>query len=368
MSNVKRHVCGSSHSSFAFGQNFFGGPTRTDRMEQLPADLLVLIFRDLNTGKALATGSLVSRRMRDVLWTNDTLWHSAFENEFGGTATQAVETHGTARRQPGLLPPPQPSTDPPASPLIVTGWRQKYTEHKRFLSEVESDRQARFKRRKELQRRDIAPSAEDRLNFLIWLILSPIFFYIALPLLLALIILRSENIIQWSLHAVLAPADFLFFCGLGGFFAFTESWGSTKMVLTAISCIFPVAVATIHWAAARADWIVATGTMHSPDTPGGLNWMFIFTPGMAIAVGIIVVANLFLPDAGTHRDDFFVVLTLGMGARCLRWPSSSCWASSCSGAPRVPLRTPSCPCGASPSASTSSFYDYTGAARCGGSC
>ncbi|KAJ4457167.1 hypothetical protein PAPYR_7467 [Paratrimastix pyriformis] len=184
--------------------------------------------------------------------------------------------------------------------------------HLAFLKEVSQARGKLIVKRKAAKRREAGPTLKDLLNGVAWLLLNPLFTWVALPGLLALVVLRAEGAIGWSLHAVLAPADFLFLCGLAffGFFALTDPSRTAQWVLGLITAIFPVAAGTLHWAAARADWIAASGAMQGGATPGGLNWMYIFAPGMALALALAAMSLCFLSSSG----EAFVVGGLGIGA------------------------------------------------------
>ncbi|KAJ4458561.1 hypothetical protein PAPYR_5762 [Paratrimastix pyriformis] len=272
-------------------------------MEQLPDEVVQLIFHHLHSGSALVAGSLTSRKFRDALWSSDPLWQEAFDHEFGSEARDAVLLHGTTRIRTRLKS-NQTQTD-------NIGWRQKYAEHNAFLKEVDQDRSRRIINAEKQKSKLYGPQPEHWLNLIAWGFLSPIFNFVAIPLLVVLIILRAENIITWSLHAVLAPADFLFLCGfcLFGFFFLSDRCG--PFILFCVTAIFPVASATVHWAAARADWIVASGgALQSPDTPGGLNWFYIFTPAMVMALMVVGASAKYI-YRGRRTSDFFPTFFIG---------------------------------------------------------
>ncbi|KAJ4460914.1 hypothetical protein PAPYR_2759 [Paratrimastix pyriformis] len=208
-------------------------------LDSLPTEVLQLIYHHHHNGVALSRACLVSRRLKAALWDNDHLWHEAFECDWGRLATTAVELHGTAQKP----------TEGAQNPQVLN-WRSLYA--------------------------------------------GPLLPLVILPALLVLLILRAEAVIMWSFHLVFIPADFLFLFGCWFFGMFTLQCNSRArpfIISCGVACL--AAIPTLHWAAARGDWIAAHGNlMRSADTPGGLNWMGIFTPMLACCIAYTVLISV----------------------------------------------------------------------------
>ncbi|KAJ4459246.1 hypothetical protein PAPYR_4780 [Paratrimastix pyriformis] len=217
---------------------------------------------------ALFYGTL---RTFPVLWDGNDLWQQAYEEDFGDVAAQLVEVDG-----------PQSSAKIP--------WRKKYQEHIDFLHSVHRERKRLFCERLKTARRVSGPSRDDYFNWVAWTVMSPLMTSVAIPLFLLFLILRAESAVTWSLHVIFAPADYMLFCGLCLFgklaLQFDDVPALGRLLYWLITAIFPVGIATLHWAAARIDWIAASG---GAEIPTGFHWLYIFAPGMALALVLSVV-------------------------------------------------------------------------------
>ncbi|KAJ4460915.1 hypothetical protein PAPYR_2760 [Paratrimastix pyriformis] len=259
-------------------------------LDSLPTEVLRLIYHHLHNGVALSRACLVSRRLKAALWDNDHLWHEAFECDWGRLATTAVELHGTAQKHK--------LTD-----AQVLKWRSLYAAHHSFVGRVAQERErksaawlaakraeyeseARRQRRERIQR-------QGRQMYTLKLC-SPLLPFVILPALLVLLILRAEAVIMWSFHLVFIPADFLFLFGCWFFGLFTlQCHSRARPFITSCGVACLAAIPTLHWAAARGDWIAAHGNlMRSADTPGGLNWMGIFAPMLACCIAYSVLISV----------------------------------------------------------------------------
>ncbi|KAJ4456580.1 hypothetical protein PAPYR_8146 [Paratrimastix pyriformis] len=220
-------------------------------MDRLPNEMIPLIYQQISTGKALTLGSLVSRRFRDLLWNDNNLWKLAYAEDYGKECAHLIELYGNFRNIP---------SDQAPSPQNDINWRQKYKEHRDFLHMVHQDRKRRLKEDIIWYRRNNGPHLEQFFSWLAWGVMSPLLSFVAVPLLLVFVVLRAEGITGWSLHAVLAPADYIFLCGLCffGYQALTVPQPKDILAWWLLTAIFPVAIGTTHWAAARGDWMVAS--------------------------------------------------------------------------------------------------------------
>ncbi|KAJ4458572.1 hypothetical protein PAPYR_5776 [Paratrimastix pyriformis] len=135
-------------------------------MEQLPDEVVQLIFHHLHSGSALVAGSLTSRKFRDALWSSDPLWREAFDHEFGSEARDAVLLHGTTRKMQ--------TTQLRSQAQIIDDmvWRQKYADHKAFLKEVDQDRSRRIEKAIQQMKKRYGPRPEDWFNLIAWGFLS----------------------------------------------------------------------------------------------------------------------------------------------------------------------------------------------------
>ncbi|KAJ4459247.1 hypothetical protein PAPYR_4781 [Paratrimastix pyriformis] len=271
-------------------------------MDRFPDEIIALIYQKMSTGKTLTVGSLVSRRFRDVLWNDNHLWQLAYTEDYGDDETQMVELGLNHQNLRQIFAPP------PAE----FSWRRKYREHRDFFQTVLQDRKKQVKEKIRRYRRDRGVSSDLFLNWVAWAVMSPLMNAVAIPLLFTFLILRAEGVIGWSFHAVLAPADYMFLCGmcLFGFFALTAPQ-TQALVLWFIAAIFPVGIATIHWAAARGDWIATSGATDTP--PPGLNWMYVFSPGVTMALlAIILTLVMFFANPPDRHDDRVIFAWIGV--------------------------------------------------------
>ncbi|KAJ4459243.1 hypothetical protein PAPYR_4776 [Paratrimastix pyriformis] len=259
-------------------------------MERLPDELLALIYQKLRSVKALAEGSLVSRQFRSALWTNgNTLWQQVYLEDFGARAAQEVESKL------------------PRESVASISWRNKYQDQRELLRLVQCDRKKRVKAMIDQKR---PPRLSKSLQDATYIVLNPLMVFVAIPLFLVFIILRAEGVLGWSLHAIFAPADYILISGLclyGGSALMTQD-RQGRFFWCLIGSLFPVGIATLHYAAARGDWILETGG--SNPAPAGLNWMYVFTPAMALILGIFAtLINLFCSVSAVDRAFAFLVGT-----------------------------------------------------------
>ncbi|KAJ4460916.1 hypothetical protein PAPYR_2761 [Paratrimastix pyriformis] len=288
-------------------------------LDSLPTEVLQLIYHHLHNGLALSRACLVSRRLKAALWDNDHLWHEAFECDWGRLATTAVELHGTAQKP----------TDGAQNPQ-VQNWRSLYAAHHSFVGRVHQERERKSAARLVAKRDEYESEARRQRRERIqrqgrpmytFKLCSPLLPLVILPALLVLLILRAEAVITWSFHLVFIPADFLSLFGCWFLVLLIRKCNSRELpfiISCGVACL--AAIPTLHWAAARGDWIAAHGNrpstgpgnshsilstaspaspasflssvMRAADTPGGLNWMGIFAPMLACCIAYTVFLSL----------------------------------------------------------------------------
>ncbi|KAJ4460912.1 hypothetical protein PAPYR_2757 [Paratrimastix pyriformis] len=295
-------------------------------LDALPADVLQIVYHHLHNGVALSRACLVSRRLKEALWDNDHLWHEAFEGDWGRLAANAVELYGTAQKTAD-------GTPKPTQPSQVLNWRSLYAAHHSFVGRVNQERERKSAARLAAKRaeyeseaRQLRTQRQGRQLMATFKRCSPLLSFVILPALLVLLILRAEAVIMWSFHIVFIPADFLFLFGCWFFALFTRDCNSRArpfIISCSMACL--AAIPTLHWAAARGDWIAAHGNRpstypgsptqaapsHPPTTPPaqslihpgnirwvsdalgghprGLNWMGIFAPMLACCIAYSVL-------------------------------------------------------------------------------
>ncbi|KAJ4460913.1 hypothetical protein PAPYR_2758 [Paratrimastix pyriformis] len=263
-------------------------------LDALPADVLQIVYHHLHNGVALSRACLVSRRLKEALWDNDHLWHEAFEGDWGRLAANAVELYGTAQKTAD-------GTPKPTQPSQVLNWRSLYAAHHSFVGRVNQERERKSAARLAAKRAEYESEArrlrtqrQERQQMVTFKRCSPLLSFVILPALLVLLILRAEAVIMWSFHIVFIPADFLFLFGRWFFGLFTlQCHSRARPFITSCGVACLAAIPTLHWAAARGDWIAAHGNlMRSADTPGGLNWMGIFAPMLACCIAYSVLISV----------------------------------------------------------------------------
>ncbi|KAJ4459249.1 hypothetical protein PAPYR_4783 [Paratrimastix pyriformis] len=299
-------------------------------MDHLPNEIINLIYRHIPGGKTLTFGSLLSRRFRDALWHDNNFWKLAYLEDFGEAPTHLIELYGDFRYI-------RHNIQPPPSPPIDIAWRQKYRDHREFLLRtVHAERKRRIKKLIMTHRQLTGLQPHLLFNCWNWTVMNLLMSFVALPLLFVLLILRVEGVTDWSFHTVLAPADFILLCGLCHFLYLVIISNQRREFLVGwfIVAIFPVAIATIHWAAACGDWMTTSGG----DRPVSLNWMVIFSPGLAMALlSIILTVGLLKSDPDLQPEEsvhFRVVVPL-----LLLWlwnPEGKKWQEFIGGAETTP--------------------------------
>ncbi|KAJ4460903.1 hypothetical protein PAPYR_2745 [Paratrimastix pyriformis] len=271
--------------------HFFGVMESPSPFDGIPSEIIRMIHHHLHTGSALSTGALVSRRWKEALWTDDGLWAEAFEYDFGLDTAFIIEKK-----------------------LGSTGyWRQKYARRFSVLKKIQSERE--FRRNELLNirraglRRDFrkaqlamtfygvpcplqsSPPSSCHHCFIV-----PLAVYVAFPAFVTLVILKAETALGWSLHAVFAPLDAVLAICFAALLPLAIEVPSRCIETLVGLLLLP---ATLHWAAARGDGQLLGRWWATPlIVPGGLNWMYIFTPAMAFCLWVYLRLMRYLSTLG----------------------------------------------------------------------